>query len=78
MSIVVENLFKRPEVLKRFFEVVKPLDGNRYLVQDNQGRSVIVDGDSSISWNKGDSVTVSNMRIVGRAAKFRMPKVYEV
>lgn len=76
MNQIVENLLKKPEPRKRFYRVVKPLAGNRYQVRDSSGR--VVDVEATKRWSAGDGVTVSNGWIVGMAARFINPKVYEV
>lgn len=76
MSVIVDSLLKKPEPIKQFARVVKPLGAGRYQVQDSSGRIITVD--SSSSWSVGDGVTVSFGRIVGRAAKFISPKTYVV
>lgn len=76
MSVILENLLRKPEPIKQFATVVKPLGGNRYQVQDSSGRLMPVD--ASVSWRVGDGVTISQGRIVGKATKFINPKTYEV
>jgi len=76
MRQVIDNLFRSPEPAKRFCRVVKPLSSGRYQVQDTQGRKIDVDADAT--WPIGDGVTVSQGRIVSRAARFIKPKTYEV
>ncbi len=76
MNQIVENLTRKPDPLKRFYRVVKPLAAGRYQVQDSLGRPLTVD--ASETWNVGAGVTVSQGRIVGSATKFINPKIYEV
>lgn len=78
MKQIIENIFRVPDQGKRFFRVVKPLPQGRYQVRDSMGRVLDVDTDTYTDWQIGDGVTVSQGRIVGRAARFIKPKVYEV
>lgn len=76
MSVILENLLKKPEPQKQFATVVKPLGTTRYQVQDSSGRLMPVD--ASASWRVGAGVTVTQGRIVGKATKFIKTKTYEV
>ncbi len=76
MNQIIENLTRKPQPLKRFCVVVKPLGDDRFQVRDGGGR--LFAADSTISWGVGDGVTVVSGRIVGRAVRFFNPKVYEV
>ena len=76
MKQIIENLLRRPEPAKRFCRVVKPLAEGRYQVRDAMGR--VQDVDADILWQSGEGVTISQGRIVGPAARFVNPKVYEV
>ena len=76
MNVVLQNLTRQPEAVKRFYRVVKPLSGNRFQVKDSSGRVAVVE--SGKKWSVGAGVTVSQGWIVGAATKFINPKVYEV
>lgn len=76
MEQAIKNILQKPEPVKRFFIVVKPLAGGRYQVKDSQDRHI--DVDSAVTWKPGDGVTVTQGRIVGRATRFSQPKIVNV
>ena len=76
MQQALQNIFRTPAPVKRFCRIEKPLSPGRYQVCDHQGRKLDVDADRT--WMIGEGVTVSQGRIVGRAARFAKPKTYEV
>ena len=73
---MIERLFRKEYPLKRFATIVKPIANGRYLVSDTTGRNYEVDANTS--WNVGEGVTITDFRIVGRAAKFETPIAHEV
>lgn len=76
MKQLIANLLRKPEPVKRYCTVVKPLSGDRYQVRDVAGRLFAVD--STVFWGVGDGVTVQQGRIVGKAVRFVNFKTYGV
>ncbi len=76
MNIIVENLTRKPPEPDRDCRVLRPLGRLEYEVRDSAGRITTVKAQKE--WNAGDSVRVSGDWIVGTAASFLTPKVYEV
>jgi len=75
---IINNLTRSEEPAKRFCHVVKPLGDGRYQVRDGAGRHFDVDAETGVNWQPGDGVAVRDLRIIGRAARWRTPTIYEV
>ena len=63
MNDILQEIFIKKEPQRRFCSIVRILNDGRYLVQDDQGRKITVDGDNG--YLPGNNVIVQSMRIVG-------------
>ncbi|MCK5605599.1 hypothetical protein KAR91_27140 [Candidatus Pacearchaeota archaeon] len=62
------------EPLKRYGTIIAKISETTYQVEDQQLRRRLVEAQSL--WKKGDTVTIMNNRIVGRARVFKQPTEY--
>lgn len=73
---ILTNILGKPKDIEYIAVVVKPLPNSSYQVQDNSGR--IMEARASATWKPGDSVTVLQGRIIGRANIEKQMKIYQV
>ena len=76
MREVLQRLLKREEPPRRFVTVVSVLLDGRYVVTDDQGRKLTVDGDAG--YLPGNPVIVRNGRITGAGRRTPATRTFKV
>jgi len=76
MRDILQRLLRPADPVRLFCTVTELLPAGRYLVTDDQGRRITVDGDAG--YLPGGQVIIQNGRIVGTGSRTPVRKTFKV